>query len=80
VGLVFAALGGAMVPLEVFPPLMRTIAHATPHAWAIDAFGEILGKSAGVAQILTDLGVLAAYAIAVTAVATVLFRRKLTAA
>lgn len=80
VGLVFAALGGAMVPLEVFPPLMRTIAHATPHAWAIDAFGEILGSGAGVVQVLPNLGVLAGYGIAVTAIATVLFRRKLSTA
>lgn len=80
VGLVFAALGGAMAPLEIFPPLMRTIAHVTPHAWAIDAFGEILGRGAGIAQVLPDLGALTLYAVAVLAVATVLFRRKLSAA
>ncbi|HET8525397.1 MAG TPA: ABC transporter permease [Actinomycetota bacterium] len=80
VGLVFAALGGAMVPLEVFPPIMRTIAHATPHAWAMDAFGEILGRDAGFAQVLPELGALALYAGGVLAVATLLFRRKLSTA
>jgi ABC-2 type transport system permease protein len=32
IGLGLAALGGSMVPLEVFPPAMRTVAHLTPHA------------------------------------------------
>ena len=78
-GLVLAALGGCMVPLEVFPPLMVKIAHMTPQAWAIDAFGKVLGKAAGVGQILPELGVLALYAAVLLGLATVLFRRKLTA-
>lgn len=78
-GLVLAALGGCMVPLEVFPPLMVKIAHLTPQAWAIDAFGKVLGKAAGVGQILPELGVLALYAAVLLGLATILFRRKLTA-
>lgn len=79
VALVFAALGGCMVPLEVFPPVMVKIAHLTPQAWAIDAFGKVLGKAASIGQILPQLGVLALYAAVLLGVATVLFRRKLTA-
>lgn len=78
-GLVLAALGGAMVPLEVFPPVMRTIAHVTPHAWALDAFTEVLGRRGTIADILPQLGVLAGYAAVLLTLATVLFRRKLTA-
>ena len=78
-GLGLAALGGCMVPLEVFPPVMVTVAHVTPHAWAIDAFGKILGHQGTVADILPQLGVLAAYAAVLLAAATVVFRRKLTA-
>ena len=78
-GLVLAALGGCMVPLEVFPPLMVKIAHLTPQAWAIDAFGKVLGKAAGVGQIVPELGVLALYAAVLLGLATILFRRKLTA-
>src|SRR5665809_173535 len=36
-----AALGGCMVPLEVFSPTMQTIAHATPHAWAVEGLSLI---------------------------------------
>jgi ABC-2 type transport system permease protein len=77
IGLVFAALGGAMAPLEIFPPVMRTIAHVTPHAWAIDAFGEILGRDAGLPAVAPELAVLAGYALVLIASATLLFRRKL---
>ena len=77
--LVLAALGGCMVPLEVFPGTMRTLAHVTPHAWAIDAFGEILGDGAGLRAVLPNLGVLSLYAATLLALATVLFRRRLTA-
>ena len=38
--LLLAALGGAMVPLEIFPDTMRQIAHVTPHAWAIDGYSR----------------------------------------
>jgi len=55
------------------------IAHLTPQAWAIDAFGKVLGKAAGVGQILPELGVLALYAAVLLGLATILFRRKLTA-
>jgi ABC-2 type transport system permease protein len=79
IGLGFAALGGSMVPLEIFPPVMRTIAHATPHAWAIDAFDVVLGEGGGIADVLPELGVLAAYAAVLLVVASVVFRRRLTA-
>jgi ABC-2 type transport system permease protein len=37
-----------MVPLEVFPQTMKTIAHVTPHAWANEAFEELIGEGASV--------------------------------
>lgn len=32
-GLGLGALGGCMVPLEILSATIRTLAHATPHAW-----------------------------------------------
>jgi ABC-2 type transport system permease protein len=78
-GLVLAALGGCMVPLEVFPPVMNRIAHLIPHAWAIDALNASITNQAGPAQLLKELSVLAAYAAALLTGATVLLRRTLTA-
>jgi ABC-2 type transport system permease protein len=77
-GLALAALGGAMVPLEIFPPTMERIAHLTPHAWAIEALTETMATGGSPAGVATQLVVLAAYAAALLVVATFLFRRTLT--
>ena len=58
-----AALGGAMFPLELFGETMQTVAHLTPHAWAIEAFGELIRHDGTTVDILPQLGVLSAYAI-----------------
>lgn len=57
-----AALGGAMFPLELFGETMQRVAHATPHAWAIDAFSELIRHDGSTMDILTELGVLVVYA------------------
>ena len=46
-GLVLAALGGAMFPLEFFPDTMRALANVTPHAWAYEAFAEVQRHDGG---------------------------------
>ncbi len=61
-GLVLAAIGGCMVPLEIFPPVMYRIAHIFPHAWAIEALNASIATGAGPAEMSTELWVLAAYA------------------
>ncbi|HSC91439.1 MAG TPA: ABC transporter permease [Gaiellaceae bacterium] len=77
-GLVLAALGGSMVPLEVFPEGMRRIAHLTPHAWANDGFAELLRHGGGLADLGVELGVLVAYGTALLAASTWLLRRRIT--
>lgn len=75
VGLSFAAIGGCMVPLEVFSDTLRTVAHITPHAWAIDAFTEIIQRGGGITDVATELGVLLGYAIVLLLAATFVMRR-----
>lgn len=65
-----AALGGAMMPIELFSPTMRQIAHITPHAWALDAFAELVRRGGGLVDILPELGILAAYALVLLALAS----------
>lgn len=76
-GLVLAALGGCMLPLEIFPSTLRTIAHITPHAWAYDAFAKIQRHDAGLVDILPQLGVLAAMAAVLLVVGTWTLRRSM---
>ncbi len=77
-GMLLALLGGVMVPLEVFPPAMRTLSHVTPHAWAIDAFHDLLLNGGGLVRILPEVAVLLGFAAVLLALAVVRFRRQLT--
>jgi ABC-2 type transport system permease protein len=74
-GLGLAALGGCMVPLEVFSPTLKKVAHITPHAWANDAFAKLIGHGASIGAILPQLEVLAAYAAVLLILATWRLRR-----
>ncbi|QTE30993.1 ABC transporter permease [Pengzhenrongella sicca] len=76
-GLVLAALGGCMLPLELFPETLRTVAHITPHAWAYDAFAEIQRRDGTLVDILPQLGVLAAMAAVLLALGTWSLRRSM---
>jgi ABC-2 type transport system permease protein len=78
-GLGLAALGGSMVPIELFSPTMERIAHLTPHAWANAAFGELVRNDGGLIDIAPELSVLAAMAAALLALATWRLRKVLTA-
>lgn len=76
-GLGLAALGGCMVPLEVFPSTMETVAHITPHAWAVEGMTDIVLDGAGVGDIALQLGVLLVYAVVLLGVATWSLRRRI---
>lgn len=71
------ALGGCMFPLDLFPGTMRTIAHFTPHAWAIDALNDLVYRGVGLGGILPELGVLTVLAAVLFALASIALSRKL---
>ena len=77
VGLVLAAIGGGMVPLEVFSGPMRSVAHVTPHAWGYDAFAQVQRHDGGLLDILPMLGALAAMALVLLTLGSWLLRRSL---
>lgn len=76
-GLVFGLVGGTMVPIEVFPEAMRSVAHLTPHAWAMDAFRALLFDDASLSDVLPQLGVLVLFAVVLVTLAVFRFRRLL---
>ncbi|MGZ8635138.1 MAG: ABC transporter permease [Solirubrobacteraceae bacterium] len=78
-GLALAAFGGSMVPLEVFPPGVRAVAHVTPHAWANDAFSQLLEHGGGFVDVLPQIAVLLAFAGVTVALATWRLRRVIVA-
>lgn len=76
-GLVLGAVGGSMVPLEFYSDTLRQVAQLTPHAWANDAMAQIQRQGAGIADVLPQLGVLAAMAVGVLVLGSLLLRRSL---
>ena len=76
-GLVLAALGGSMLPLELFPDTIRRVADLTPHAWAYDAFAEIQRRGGNLVDVLPNLGVLAAMAVVLASLGAWSLRRSL---
>ena len=78
-GIGLAALGGSMLPLELIPDGVRTVSWLTPHAWAYDAYADVLRREASLLEVLPQLGVLAAMATVLLSVAAVVLRRRLTA-
>jgi ABC-2 type transport system permease protein len=79
VGLALAMLGGCMWPLEIVPPVMRTIGHLTPHAWALDGFIRLMGGDATIVDIAPQLFVLLGMAALLLPLATWRLRRSIVA-
>ncbi|WP_256841825.1 ABC transporter permease [Ornithinimicrobium cryptoxanthini] len=77
IGLVLAAIGGGMLPLELFSDTMRQVAHVTPHAWGYDAFAQIQRHDGGLVDILPQLGVLTAMAVLVLVLGAWTLRRSM---
>ncbi len=75
--LVLAALGGCMVPVEVFPEGLRKVSQATPHYWALEGWKSLMFDGAGIADIGTELAVLAAFAAVLIGTSAIVLRRSL---
>ncbi len=59
---VFSGLGGAWVPLEVTGAVFQAIGHASPVAWAMDGFKNVVVRGLGVASALLPALALLGYA------------------
>jgi ABC-2 type transport system permease protein len=77
-GIGLAALGGSMIPLELFPDGMEIVARFTPHAWANEAMAELVRRDAGLVDVAGHIGVLLAMAAGLGALGTWQLRRTLT--
>ena len=79
VAIALGMLGGAMWPLEIVGSTMRTVGHLVPHAWAMDAWGELVYDGGTPRDVLGEVGILLAFASALLLIATRLLHRRLTA-
>ncbi len=78
-GIGLGALGGTMMPLEFFSPAMRSVAHLTPHAWAVEGFADLVRRGARLADVAPRIGVLLAASAALFGLAAWRLRRSITA-
>ena len=78
-GIALGMLGGCMWPLAVVPEFMRTLGHAFPHAWAMDAWIELVSNDAGLADIVPNLAALLAFTAVLLPLATWRLQRSITA-
>jgi ABC-2 type transport system permease protein len=71
-------LGGAMWPLEIVGSTMRTVGHLVPHAWAMDAWVELIYDGGSLRDVLGEVAILLAFAGAVLVTTSRLLHRRLT--
>ena len=69
-----SAIGGCFVPRLAMPDWLRTVGMASPHAWALDGFQDIMVLGYGLAEVLPRAGVLCGFAVAFFVVGAWRFR------
>ena len=79
-GLGLAALGGSMVPVELFPDSLVAVSRLTPHAWGNAAFAEILRNDVGPAAVVDEVLVLLGFALLAGGLAAWRLRRAIATA
>jgi ABC-2 type transport system permease protein len=61
--LTMSALGGCFVPRFIMPDWLKTIGLITPHAWALDAYQDLLVRGYGLLEVLPKVSGLTVFAI-----------------
>jgi ABC-2 type transport system permease protein len=56
-----ALLGGCLLPLDMMPQAVRTIALVIPHRWALGGYQDLMVRGQGLPQVLPEIGVLTAF-------------------
>ncbi|MGH2758516.1 MAG: ABC transporter permease, partial [Actinomycetota bacterium] len=78
-GIAMGMLGGCMWPLEIVPEPMQRLGHLFPHAWAMDAWIDLIGRGGGFSDITTELAVLAGFVVVLFPLGAWRLRRAITA-
>jgi ABC-2 type transport system permease protein len=73
--LLFAVLGGVMVPRFVMPPALRALGGLSPMAWGLEGFLDVFLRRGGLAQVSLSALLLAGFGCLSLGAAALLFRR-----
>ncbi len=72
--LVLGGLSGCLMPRYLMPEQMQQFAQITPHAWALDAYQELLLENPQISSVFLSCGVLAGFGFGLTALAWLLLK------
>lgn len=72
-----SAIGGAMFPSFLLPDFIKTISKVTPVYWTMQGFNDIFWRDQGILGILLECGICLGMAAVMTAIAIIIFRRRL---
>jgi ABC-2 type transport system permease protein len=67
IGVALGMLGGCMWPLEIVPPIMKTVGRLTPAFWAMDAYLSLIFDHATLYDILPDVAMVFVFAMVIAA-------------
>lgn len=74
-GLALGALGGCMIPLQIMPPVMQSVARLIPHSWALTGLQDTIKTGGGLDTVLPNVAVLAVYGAVLMGIASWRFRK-----
>ena len=74
-GIGLGALGGGMVPYEIFPEAVQKVSQFTPHYWALRGFRQLLFVDGSIGDVAAELGMLGLFAGGFLLVASWAYRR-----
>ncbi|HYO42386.1 MAG TPA: ABC transporter permease [Candidatus Limnocylindrales bacterium] len=74
-GLALGALGGCMIPWQMMPDVMQSIARLIPHSWALLGLQELVRTGGGLSTVAPNVAVLAVYGVVLMGLAGWRFRK-----
>jgi linearmycin/streptolysin S transport system permease protein len=75
VGLALGALGGCLIPIQIMPPAMQSIARLTPQSWALLGIQDTIKTGGGLDTVLPNIAVLAVYGVVLMGLSAWRFRK-----
>lgn len=75
--IIFAAIGGVMIPLFVMPEFMQQLAVLSPMSWALESFLALFLHQASFSEIIAPLGALVFFGVACFGIATYRLHKEL---
>ena len=75
IGLALGALGGCMIPLQIMPATMQSIARLIPQSWAVTGLQSLITDGGGIESVATNLAVLTGFAVVLLSLASWRFRK-----